>query len=122
MEIILNNAKFADWMRNFYLDVPKPTARKLFQWMEDEVIPFWMFPDIADRVLNPDDEQYFDVYDVSHHSQNESQVTYKNQLFTVIENCFNNQYRFTCICFIILEGPFIFIFLIFLFKTTFGLI
>ena len=66
MEIILNNAKLADWMRNFYIEIPKTTPRKLFQWMESDssqIIPFWMFPDIKDS----EGEEYFDEYDTSRH-------------------------------------------------------
>ena len=66
MEIILNNAKLSDWMRNFYIEIPKTTPRKLFQWMESDssqIIPFWMFPDIKDS----EGEEYFDEYDTSRH-------------------------------------------------------
>ena len=152
MEIILNNAKFADWMRNFHIEIPKPTPRKLFQWMEDGVIPFWMFPDIHDRNLDPDDEQYFHLYDVDHHSKVALSEAFKWPSFTVaykglfkvtyffdisltfylerpliekIEDFYKDKNRFSCmchICFIILHGPYVFLFSIFLFKATFDVI
>ena len=105
MEMILINAKLADWMTNFYIDVPKPTPKKIFQWMENgssRIIPFWIFPDIVDKVLDPEDEQYFDEYDIGHHS--EASYSPKSSILQKIED--NNFFRSICyICFIILLAP-----------------
>ena len=72
MDRILENAKLVDWMKSFSeVDLPKPTRKKRFRWMEYGIVPFWMFPDmsadIADRVLDVEDDAYFDVYNVDHH-------------------------------------------------------
>ena len=40
--MIVDNAKFLSWMSSFCdLERQKPTRKKAFQWMEEEIIPFW---------------------------------------------------------------------------------
>ena len=63
MEMMLTNAKLADWMRSFSeLEPPKLKSRTTFQWMENDIIPFWLFPNDTDRILDIEDDQYFDEY------------------------------------------------------------
>ena len=69
MDTILANAKLADWLKNFSgIESTKSSHKKIFQWMENGIIPMWMFPDITDRVLDIEDDEYFDEYDIEHHS------------------------------------------------------
>ena len=68
MEMILVNAKTTDWMKSLSeIELPKPTHRRVFQWMENEIIPTWMFLEIGDRVLTIEDDEYFDEYNTEHH-------------------------------------------------------
>ena len=69
MEIILTNAKLASWLRSFSeIEPPKRKPRKVFEWMENEIIPFWMFSDIVESIKDVEDDDYFDEYNVDHHS------------------------------------------------------
>ena len=67
MEIILANAKLAGWLRSFSgINPPKLKSRMIFQWMNNDIIPYWMFDDTVDSDI--DDDDYFDEYTVYHHS------------------------------------------------------
>jgi len=69
MEIILANAKLASWLRSFSeIEPTKRRTSKVFQWMEIDIIPFWMFSDIVESIKNVEDNEYFDEYNVDHHS------------------------------------------------------
>ena len=81
MEMILVNAKTTDWMKRLSaIELPKPTHRKVFQWMENEIIPIWLFLEIADRVLTIDDDEYFDEYNIDHHFSVDNSGYWKKQL------------------------------------------
>ena len=70
MEQILAQAKLADWMRSFSdFDLPKPSTKQTFEWMEGPIVPLWMFLEDLDTVLDVYDDQYFDEYTVHHHPQ-----------------------------------------------------
>ena len=80
MEMILVNAKTTDWMKSLSeIELPKPTHRRVFQWMENKIIPIWMFLEIADRVLTIEDDEYFDEYNIDHHSSVDNSGYWKKQ-------------------------------------------
>jgi len=82
MEIILANAKLAGWLRSFSgFEPPEPKSKKAFQWMENDIIPFWMFSDTVDPDVGDDD--YFDEYTVNHHSGAQTYIR-MNKNFAVI--------------------------------------
>ena len=81
--MMLTNAKFADWMRSFSeLEPPKLKSRTTFQWMENDIIPFWLFPNDTDRILDIEDDQYFDEY-IDYHSISKSHQRYDKILFCI---------------------------------------
>jgi len=98
---ILENAKVLDWMKSLSeVDSLKPTHKKAFQWMEKDVlIPFWMFSNITDRVLDVEDDEYFDQYNDEHHQsfEHESQlVRHLNKIMTAIiifHFCFQKRFH-----------------------------
>ena len=83
MEMMLTNAKLADWMQSFSeLEPPKLKSRTTFQWMENDIIPFWLFPNDTDRILDIEDDQYFDEY-IDYHSISKSHQRYDKILFCI---------------------------------------
>ena len=87
VQVIVTNVKVLGWMRSFSrMEQPDPPRKETFKWMDQQVIPFWMFPDndkemmnkgkkykssirklyaklYLDKILNADDREYFDEYD-----------------------------------------------------------
>ena len=83
MEMMLTNAKMADWIQSFSeLEPPKLKSRTTFQWMENDIIPFWLFPNDTDRILDIEDDQYFDEY-IDYHSISKSHQRYDKILFCI---------------------------------------
>ena len=83
MEQVLAQAKLADWMRSFSdFDLPKSSPKQTYEWMEERVVPCWMFMEYSDTFFHGDDEQYFDEYTVDHHQK--PRTLMENSFFVVI--------------------------------------
>ena len=55
VQVIVANFKVLDWMRSFSgIELPKQPRKHIFKWMDEQVIPFWMFPDNDKGSLNDD--------------------------------------------------------------------
>ena len=82
--MMLANAKLADWLRNFSeLEPTKLKSRKPFQWMENDIIPFWLFLNDTDRALDIEDDHYFDEYDYEFHSRLKSYQRFDKIMFFI---------------------------------------
>lgn len=53
VQVIVTNVKVLGWMRSFSrMEQPDPPRKETFKWMDQQVIPFWMFPDNDKEMMN----------------------------------------------------------------------
>ena len=77
------NILFNYWDRWLHGSSEIISKRTAFQWMENDIIPFWLFLNDTDRILDVEDDEYFDEY-MDYYSRLKSHQRFDKVMFYIL--------------------------------------